>query len=80
MDLETAKPGLAYIMRRAGADRWTENDEGFVISCKHVGRRRRRRYLVPRENVDAAERALQDEQSPPDWIHVQISRLPDVER
>jgi hypothetical protein len=76
MEVSTARKGLAYIMKKAGADRWDEVPGGYAISCKFVGRRRRRRYFVPTENVEEAERGGQI----PNWVFIEISRIPDTAR
>lgn len=78
MDFETASPGLAFIMRKMGADRWDEDSDGFTISAKFIGRRRRR-YFVPRKNVEQADRDLQANNQLPDWVGRDINRISDTE-
>ena len=78
MEIAKARKGLAYIMRKAGADRWDNAEGGYSISCKFIGKRRRRRYFVPLANVEEAERHPAKEI--PSSVYLEITRLPDTAR
>jgi hypothetical protein len=85
MSINTARPGLAHIMKETGAEFWDdmvydvsgEHIEGFCISRKIAGRRKLRNHFVPIKNVMAAEESLQFGIPPMRWVAEELRRLPD---
>jgi hypothetical protein len=85
MSINTARLGLAHIMRETGTEFWDhmvydvsgEHVEGFRISRKIAGRRKLRNYFVPKQRVDAAEESLQVGIPPMRLGSEDLTRLPD---
>lgn len=64
MDIEDARPGLAYVMRELGATRWREDRDGYIVSVKIGGRRRCRNYLVSAKYLVPVESELAADTNP----------------
>lgn len=68
MNIGTARPGLAFIMRALRAESWREDERGFIVSKKVVRFPDEKcwyeNYLVKPERLDAIERNLETNAMP----------------
>ncbi|HZS04315.1 MAG TPA: hypothetical protein VFD58_05720 [Blastocatellia bacterium] len=76
-NLDDAREGLKYIMKRYEATLWRENgDSAYVISVPYGTKKvKYREYLVPKKNVEEAEKDLENNTLPMKWVYQLIVQL-----